>query len=176
MDVSRDATGTGQAFPIGFPHVFFSYGAHAACVEVDELTGKAEVLDYLAVTDGGRVINPRNFEQQVQGAVAQGLGYALMEEVFLREGQIANPDFADYVLPTFLDIPDIASRTVETVEETGPFGMKGIGEVGMNAPLPAVANAVRDALGIRFLRSPLTPERILEALRAEGRKGGEGNP
>ncbi len=176
MDVSRDATGTGQAFPIGFPHVFFSYGAHAACVEVDELTGKAEVLDYLAVTDGGRVINPRNFEQQVQGAVAQGLGYALTEEVLLREGRIANPDFADYVLPTFLDIPDIASRTVETVEETGPFGMKGIGEVGVNAPLPAVANAVRDALGIRFRRSPLTPERILEALRAEGRRGGEGNP
>lgn len=176
MDVSKDTTGTGQAFPIGFPHVFFSYGAHAVRVEVDELTGKAEVLDYLAVTDGGRVINPRNFEQQVQGAVAQGLGYALMEELLLQDGWIDNPDFAGYMLPTFLDVPDIVSLAVQTVEETGPFGMKGIGEVGVNAPLPAVATAIRDAVGIRFRRSPLTPERILGALREKGPKGEDNNP
>jgi CO/xanthine dehydrogenase Mo-binding subunit len=169
MDVSKDTTGTGQAFPIGFPHVFFSYGAHAVRVEVDELTGKAEVLDYLAVTDGGRVINPRNFEQQVQGAVAQGLGYALMEELLLQDGWIDNPDFAGYMLPTFLDVPDIVSLAVQTVEETGPFGMKGIGEVGVNAPLPAVATAIRDALGIRF-RVPLTPERILGSPAGKGPK------
>lgn len=164
MPVAQDVPDTGKEFFIGFPHVFFSYAAHLAYVEVDELTGKIEVRDYLALTEGGRVINPQSFEQQVHGAVAQGIGYALMEQVILDQGEILNPNFTNYLLPTSLDLPDIESLAVETVEPTGPFGMKGIGEVGVNAPLPAIAAAIEDALGVRLTRSPLTADRVLSKL------------
>jgi CO/xanthine dehydrogenase Mo-binding subunit len=164
MPVAQDVPDTGKEFLIGFPHVFFSYAAHLAYVEVDELTGKIEVQAYLAITEGGRVINPQGFEQQVHGAVAQGIGYALMEQLALDRGQILNPDFANYLIPTALDIPDIKSIAVETVEPTGPFGMKGIGEVGANAPLPAIAGALEDALGVRLTHSPFTAERVLHRL------------
>ena len=161
MPVAQDVPDTGKEFFIGFPHVFFSYAAHLVYVEVDELTGTIEVRDYLAVTEGGRVINPQGFEQQVQGAVAQGIGYALMEQVLLHQGEILNPNLTNYILPTSRDIPGIESMAVETVEPTGPFGMKGIGEVGANAPLPAIAAALEDALGLRLTRSPFTPDRVL---------------
>ncbi len=78
-------------------------------MEVDELTGKSDVKHYLAVTEGGRVINPQCFEQQVEGAVAQGLGYALSEQLLLRDGEVLNPNFTTYLLPTSMDLPDIAS-------------------------------------------------------------------
>jgi CO/xanthine dehydrogenase Mo-binding subunit len=169
MPVSQDHVDTGKEFKIGFPHVLFSYAAHLAYVEVDELTGKVDVKGYLAVTEGGRIINPSGFEQQVQGAVAQGIGYGLMEEVLLDKGRILNPNLTSYIIPTSMDIPDIASVSVETVESTGPFGMKGIGEVGTNAPLPAIAGAVEDAVRCRLTRSPLTPGRILRAMA--GRRG-----
>lgn len=164
MPVARDVPNTGKEFSIGFPHVFFSYAAHLACVEVDELTGKLKVVHYLAATEGGRVINPQGFEQQVHGGVAQGIGYALMEQLALADGGIVNPSFTNYILPTSLDIPDIESTAVETVESTGPFGMKGIGEVGTNAPLPAIAGGVEDALGVRLTRSPFTAGRVLGML------------
>jgi CO/xanthine dehydrogenase Mo-binding subunit len=122
---------------------------------VDELTGKVDVKNYLTVTDGGKVINPQLFEQQIHGAVAQSIGYALSEEVLLQDGKILNPNLADYVIPTSCDVPDISSIAVETVETTGPFGMKGIGEVATNAPLPAIASAVEDASGRRITRVPL---------------------
>ena len=166
MPVAQDNVDTGKEFKIGFPHVLFSYAAHLAYVEVDELTGKVDVKGYLAVTEGGRIINPSGFEQQVHGAVAQGIGYGLMEEVLLDEGRILNPNFTNYIIPTSLDIPEIASVSVEMVESTGPFGMKGIGEVGTNAPLPAIAGAVEDAVGRRLSRSPLTAESILRAMDA----------
>lgn len=161
MPVTQHVPDTGKDFLLGFPHVLFSYAAHLAYVEVDELTGKMDVADYLAITEGGRVINPQCFEQQVQGAVAQGIGYALTEEVLLRRGEIMNPSFTNYILPTSPDIPNIRSVAIETIEHTGPFGMKGIGEVGVNAPLPAIAGAVQDALGVSFTRSPLSAERVL---------------
>jgi CO/xanthine dehydrogenase Mo-binding subunit len=168
MPVAQDNIDTGKEFKIGFPHVLFSYAAHLACVEVDELTGKIDVKDYLAVTEGGRIIDPCGFHQQVHGAVAQGIGYGLMEAVLLDEGKILNPNFTGYVIPTSRDIPEITSVSVETVEPTGPFGMKGIGEVGTNAPLPAIAGAVEDALGLRLSRSPLTAQSILMSGRITG--------
>jgi len=168
MPVAQDVPDTGKEFVLGFPHVFFSYAAHLAYVEVDEITGKIEVREYLAITEGGRVLNPQGFEQQVHGAVAQGIGYALMEQVALDKGEILNPNFADYLMPTSLDVPDIESLAVETVEPTGPFGMKGIGEVGVNAPLPAIAGAIEDALGVRLTRSPFTAGRVLSKLGPEG--------
>ena len=156
MPVAQDDVDTGKEFKIEFSsRVFFLCGA-LADVEVDDLTGKIDVKGYLAVTEGGRIINLCGFEQQVHGAVAQGIGYSLMEEVLLDEGRILNRNFTNYIIPISRDIPEIASVSVETVESTGPFGMKGIGEVGTNAPLPAIAGAVEDARGCRLSRSPLT--------------------
>jgi CO/xanthine dehydrogenase Mo-binding subunit len=157
----------------GLPHLLFSYGAHLARVEVDTLTGEVEVKRYLAVTDCGRIINPQILEQQIQGGIAQGLGYALLEDFVVEGGMIRTTDFSTYIIPTALDIPDMESMTVELLEETGPFGLKGAGEIPMDGPLPAVANAIADACGIRPLRSPLTAERILAALEEKGRKGEE---
>lgn len=158
--------GTGKGFFIGFPHVVFAYGAHLARIEVDLTSGQTRVVDYLAVTDGGKVINPAMFDQQVHGGVAQGLGYALMEDLMARDGQVLAGDFSRYLIPGALDLPDITSIACPGEESRGPFGMKGIGEVALNGPLPALANALADGCGIHLRDAPLTPERVLLALEA----------
>jgi CO/xanthine dehydrogenase Mo-binding subunit len=154
-----------KGFFIGFPHVIFSYGAHLARIEIDTLTGAAQVVDYLAVTDGGQVLNPAMFDQQVHGGVAQGIGYALYEDFVTEQGQVKTPDFTTYLIPGALDLPQIVSVacTSET-EETGPFGMKGIGEVAMNGPLPAIANAIARAGGGRIRSAPLSAAAVLRNL------------
>lgn len=165
MPVALDRLETGKAFPIGFPHLLFAYAAHLARLEADELTGQVEVKDYLAVTEAGRILNPQGLEQQVQGAIAQGIGYALTEEVLLAEGHIVTPDLATYIIPSALDVPEMTSLTVMSEEPSGPFGMKGAGEVGINGPLPAIAGALSRACGVDLAGAPLTAERVLEALR-----------
>ncbi len=149
----------------GLPHILFSYAAHLAYVEVDELTGEIEVKTYLSASDCGRVINPQIYEQQIQGGIAQGLGYALSEDFVVKEGKGLTPDLSTYIIPTTLDVPEMVSIPVEIEEPTGPFGLKGIGEISINGPLPAVANALVDACGIRLSRSPFTPERVLTAMK-----------
>jgi len=158
----KNVPDTGKDFFIGFPHVIFSYGAHLVRVEIDTLTGSIRVADYLAVTDGGRILNPAMFDQQVQGGVAQGIGYALHEDFITRKGYVKTGDFSTYLIPTAMDLPEIISLacTSET-EETGPFGMKGIGEVAMNGPLPAIANAIADAGCGRICDAPLRAEDVL---------------
>lgn len=158
---------TSKGFFIGFPHVIFAYGAHLARIEVDALTGAIRICDYLAVTDGGAVVNPCMFDQQVQGGVAQGIGYALMEEVATYEGAVRSGDLATYLIPTALDLPDVISCAFQGNEESGPFGLKGVGEVALNGPLPALANGVADACGVRIRQAPLTPERVLAAREAQ---------
>ncbi|MCJ8499180.1 xanthine dehydrogenase family protein molybdopterin-binding subunit [Desulfatitalea alkaliphila] len=154
---------TATGFFIGFPHVIFSYSAHLARVEIDTLSGVVQVTNYLAVTDGGHVINPAMFHQQIQGGVAQGIGYALYEDFITHHGRVRTEDFTTYIIPGALDLPEIVSvACVEETEATGPFGMKGIGEVAMNGPLPAIANGVADAGMGRICRAPLTPERVLD--------------
>ncbi len=156
---------TSKGFFIGFPHIIFAYAAHLARVEVDLPTGAISVVDYLAVTDGGKVLNPSVFDQQIQGGVAQGIGYALLEGFVTRQGRMLTKDFSTYLIPGSLDLPDIVSLPCQTeAEETGPFGMKGIGEVGMNGPLPAIANAVAHAGCGRFSRAPLLPETVLAVM------------
>jgi len=157
--------GTSEGIPFGFPHVIFAYAAQLARVEVDTATGVVQVLDYLAVTDGGQVLNPSTFEQQVHGGVAQGLGYALLEDMNPRDGQLVAKDFTSYLMPGALDVPEIESIACPSVEATGPFGLKGIGEVAMNGPLPALANALTDACGVAVRAAPLTPERVWRALQ-----------
>ncbi len=149
----------------GMAHTLFSYGAHIAQVEVDEITGQVEVKSFAAVTDCGTVINPQIYEQQIHGGIAQGLGYALCEEFVTQEGNVRTPNFSTYLIPTAPDIPEIDSTAVELHEPTGPFGLKGVGEIATTGPFPAVANAVADACGVRVFKSPLTAERVLAALR-----------
>jgi len=167
MPVARDKLDTGKEFVIGFPHLIFSYAAHLAAIEVDELTGAVEVKAYTAATEAGHVLNPQTFTQQVQGAIAQGIGYALYEEVVIDQGRLLTPDFTTYHIPGAQDIPEIDSQIVESWEPSGPYGMKGVGEVCTNGPLPAIANALSDACGWRLDRSPLTPERVLAALTSK---------
>jgi CO/xanthine dehydrogenase Mo-binding subunit len=111
------------------------------------------------------------FDQQVEGGVAQGLGYALMEEVVTREGSVLSDGFSTYLIPGAMDVPNIVSLSWQGHEETGPFGMKGVGEVAMNGPLPAVANALTDACEIHLQHAPLTPERVLMAISAGSEDG-----
>lgn len=165
MPVARDKLDTGKEFIIGFPHLIFSYAAHLALIEVDELTGAIEVKSYAAATEAGRVLNPQTFTQQVQGAIAQGIGYALFEEIITEKGLILTSNFTTYHIPGAMDVPQIDSQMVETWEPSGPYGMKGVGEVGSNGPLPAIANALADACGVHLTRSPLSPERVLEVMK-----------
>lgn len=165
--VCEEVPNTSKGFFVGFPHLIFAYGAHLARIEVDLLTGLIRVCDYLAATDGGTVINPAMFDQQIQGGVAQGIGYALMEDLITQEGVVQNDDLTTYLIPGALDLPDTISCPFQGHEDTGPFGMKGVGEVAMNGPLPAIANAIDDACGIRLCHAPLTPERVLSALTSK---------
>ncbi len=155
----------------GIPHLIFSYGVHLAFVEVDMLTGQAETKKYLAATDCGSIINPDLFEQQIHGGIAQGIGYALYEDFIVNNGEIQTNDFSTYILPCSLDIPEMESIPIETNEKTGPFGLKGVGEIAMNGPLPAISNAIADACKIRVFSSPVTGEKIIGAMENKG----EGN-
>jgi len=165
MPVAQNPPDTGRGFQIGFPHLFFAYGAHLARIEVDGLTGRVRVCDYVAVTDGGRVLDRSCFDQQAQGGAAQGIGYALIEDFQARGGLIQTADLSTCLIPTALDLPDIESLAVDGDEPTGPRGLKGVGEVGLNGPAPALAAALEDAVGVRLRDFPLTPERVLAALK-----------
>ena len=134
-------------------------------MEVDELTGRMEVIRYLAITDSGRVINPQVYEQQIQGGIVQGIGYGLYEDYKVDNGRGGTPDLSTYLVPTALDAPEMESIPVELHEPTGPFGLKGVGEITISGPLPATANALADACGVRIGRAPLTPERVFAALK-----------
>jgi CO/xanthine dehydrogenase Mo-binding subunit len=144
------------------------FAAHFAEVEVDTETGQVHVLDYVAAVDCGVAINPKLAEGQMEGAAMNGLSYALCEEmVFDERGRMLNPSFFDYRLFTTVDAPKIRTILVETYEPSGPFGAKSIAEIGINGPLPALANAIYDACGIRMKKAPFTPERVLAALMAK---------
>jgi CO/xanthine dehydrogenase Mo-binding subunit len=157
------------------PHVLYSFGAHLAYVEVDGLTGAVEVKEYLTVTDAGRLVNPQSFEQQMQGSVAQGLGYALTESFVLDKGRVLSANLATYTIPTALDVPDMISLALDVAEETGPFGMKGAGEIGISGPFPVIANGVARALGERTSLGPYGSERCLGVISRKARnRGGSG--
>jgi CO/xanthine dehydrogenase Mo-binding subunit len=148
----------------------YAFGAHVAEVEVDMETGKVEVVNYTAAHDSGVVIAPAQYESQIIGGVAQGLGYALMEELILKDGVIRNKTFLDYHIPTAADIPPIKTIMVEAPDEFGPFGAKGVGEAGIEPVAGAVGNAVYNALGFPIRLFPYTPERVADAIEAkEGR-------
>ncbi len=148
----------------------YGFATHAVEVEVDTDTGEVTVLKIAAAHDVGRAINPMAVEGQIHGGISMGLGYALYEELVVEEGKVLNPDFADYALPTALDMPPIETMLVETDDPAGPFGAKGMAEPANIPTAPAIANAVYNAVGVRIRDLPITPEKVLKALREkEGR-------
>jgi CO/xanthine dehydrogenase Mo-binding subunit len=142
----------------------YSFGTQAAEVEVDTETGHVTLLNYACVNDVGTVINPLLAEGQVEGALAQGMGYALFEEMPMEGGRAVGMNFHDYKIASMHDIPGLKAGWVETEERTGPFGAKGLGEPGMVPTAAAIANAVADAIGCRITEIPITPARVLVAL------------
>jgi CO/xanthine dehydrogenase Mo-binding subunit len=146
----------------------YAFGAHVAEVEVDMETGKVDVVNYTAAHDSGTVVSREQYESQIVGGVAQGLGYALMEELVLKDGIIRNQTFLDYHIPTAADVPSIKTIIVEAPDDFGPFGAKGVGEAGIEPVAGAVANAVYNALGFPIRRFPFTPERVSEAIEERG--------
>jgi CO/xanthine dehydrogenase Mo-binding subunit/aerobic-type carbon monoxide dehydrogenase small subunit (CoxS/CutS family) len=147
----------------------YSFGAHAVEVEVDEETGLVRVVDFVAATDCGNLVNPALAEGQVEGGAAQGIGYGLMEDLVCEEGQVLNPHLATYRVPTSMEMPPVRMIWVETDDPRGPYGAKGLGEMGLVPTAAAIANAVRNATGARVHRIPLTPERVLTEIDALNR-------
>ena len=148
----------------------YAYGAHGVEVEVDEETGKVKILRYIAAHDVGRAINPMLLEGQIYGGGAMGVGYALTERLILDKGEVMNPNFRDYKMLTAKDHIPIEAVIVETIDQDGPYGAKGIGEPGLVPTAPAIANAIYDAVGVRIKDLPMTPERILRAIKENKKK------
>jgi CO/xanthine dehydrogenase Mo-binding subunit len=153
-----DATYTGDAYEA------YSYGAMAVELEIDKATFEAAIRGIWIAADIGTVIHPLFAEGQVIGGVTQGLGWALLESTVYENGVMKNARFTDYTIPTALDTPPMQVRFVPAPYSLGPFGAKGVGELPMDIPAPAVAAAVHNALG-RFVDAlPITPERIAQVL------------
>ena len=141
------------------------FGTHICDVEVDKETGRVSVVRYTAVQDAGRAIHPSYVEGQIQGGVAQGVGWALNEEyIYNDKGQLENPGFLDYRVPVCSDLPMLDAVIVEVPNPAHPYGVRGVGEVPIVPPLAAVANAVENALGIRMADLPLSPPKVLAAI------------
>lgn len=145
----------------GIPYETYGFGAQLAVVDVDLELGTTAVRRVVAAHDVGRAINPMLVEGQIHGGIAQGIGFALMEEY--HAGRTDN--LHDYLIPTIGDVPEIECLLIEDTEPAGPFGAKGVGEPAIIATAPAILGAIRHATGIRIDRVPATPPRVLEALR-----------
>ncbi len=144
-----------------------SFGAHVVDLEVDPETGRVTILRYLVVQDAGRAIHPSYVEGQYQGGAAQGIGWALNEEyVYDDKGRLSNTVFLDYRVPVASDLPMIDTVIVEVPNPGHPFGVRGVGETGITPPLPAIANAIHDAVGVRMTHLPINPPKLLAALKA----------
>lgn len=150
----------------GIPYFVYTYSAQMAEVEVDLKTGAVEVLKLVAAFDIGKAINPRMVEGQIEGGVMMGLGYALMEELVIRDGITQNLGFQDYLIPTSMDMPNIIPIIVEHPNIHGPFGAKGIGEMPNIPAAPAITNAIANAVGSRILDLPAHCERVYNAIKS----------
>lgn len=149
------------------------FSAHFAEVSVDTETGLVKVLKYVAAIDCGTAINPKLAEGQVEGAVMNGISYALTEElIFDERGHCLNPSFHTYKIYTTADYPELKTILVPTFEPSGPYGAKSVSEIGINGPIPSIANAIHDAVGVRLKRAPFTPERVLDAIKEKNKRGG----
>lgn len=160
--VLLDETGYGNLAPT------YPFGVQAAQVEVDEETGEIHVKKIVAVHDSGRIINPQMAAGQVYGGVTQAFGFSMMEQLGINEqGLLHGGTFLEYKMPTMLDVPELVAAFVETQDPHGPYGAKALGEPPIVSVLPAIANAVYDATGLRLDDAPFTPRKVLQAIRKQ---------
>jgi CO/xanthine dehydrogenase Mo-binding subunit len=144
------------------------FSTHICDVEVDPATGRSWVVRYTAFQDVGRAIHPDYCEGQIQGGVAQGIGWALHEEyIYDRHGKLDNPGFLDYRMPVMSDLPKIDAVMIEIPNPKHPQGVRGVGEVPLVPVMAAVANAIKGAVGLRLSSLPMSPPKVLEALEPE---------
>ncbi len=157
-------------FENGFGNISstYAFGTQGAEVEVDTETGEVKILRMVAAHDVGKVLNPPGLKGQIYGALAQGIGYALYEELKSDKGKIQNPNFRDYKIPRTheMDFP-IDLEFIETDDSFGPFGAKGVAEPGLVPTAPAIANAIYNAVGVRIRDLPITPEKVLDAIKSQ---------
>jgi CO/xanthine dehydrogenase Mo-binding subunit len=150
-----DAQGQGDA------HLQFAFSVHRAVVDVDIELGLVRVVELATAQEVGRAMNPQALEGQIEGGSAQGLGLALMEEIVVRDGEVLNASFTDYLIPTALDMPRVRMDVVEHADPVAPYGLKGVGEPPNISTPPAVIAAVRAATGRPLSRIPVRPEHIV---------------
>ena len=142
-----------------------SFSVNMTDLKVDRETGKVDVLSFTAIQDAGTAIHPAYVEGQMQGGAAQGLGWALNEEyIYDKDGVLENAGFLDYRIPVASDLPMIDTQIIEVPNPRHPYGVRGVGETPIVAPLAAAANAIRDATGVRINDLPLSPPNILAQL------------
>ena len=149
------------------PSPAYSYSAQVAEVTVDEETGEVTVHKVWAAHDCGRALNPVSVEGQIIGSVWMGMGQALTEEMIWKDGLLMNPGLLEYRSPSSVESPEVEPIIVESIDPEGPFGAKECSEGSLAATIPAIANAIYDAVGVRLHEAPFTPERVLAALRAK---------
>ncbi len=145
----------------------YGFGTQGVEVEVDLETGHVRILKLVVACDVGRAINPLLLEGQLEGGALMGIGYALLEQLILEKGEVKNPTFLDYKMPTVKDVPPMEIVLVETNDPAGPFGAKGVGEAGAIPTAAAIGNAIADALGTRIYELPMLPEAVLKAIKAQ---------
>jgi CO/xanthine dehydrogenase Mo-binding subunit len=150
----------------GDAYATYAWSCQVAAVEADLLTGETSVLDFTSVQEVGRVMNPLLAAGQIEGGVAQGVGWALLENVVWQRGRMANATMTDYSVPTAKDTPPVRSVFVEHPHARAPHGAKGLGELPMDGPAPAIVNALNQALGTTLRCVPATPESVLPAIEA----------
>ena len=161
---SQPPTGALEPKGRGAPYPAYAFAAQIAVVEVDVELGTVRVRHLVAAQDVGRALNPTLLEGQIQGAVVQGIGFALMEEYVPAETE----NLRDYLIPTVGDVPEIEVILIEAPTPHGPFGAKGAGEAALIPTAPAILGAIRHASGARLRRLPALPHRVLEAIHAAG--------
>lgn len=161
----------------GFPgrtYPTFTFATNVVEVEVDPTTGVVTVLKAVQAHDSGTVINPIALEGQIMGGMVIGLGYALLEKMQIEKGIVLNPNFLEYKIPLAADVPEMEALFVESYDDSGAFGAKGVGNSSVSAMAPAIANAIFDAVGIRVKELPITQEKILKGLRQALKGRGDG--
>ncbi|NTU59549.1 MAG: molybdopterin-dependent oxidoreductase, partial [Deltaproteobacteria bacterium] len=151
----------------------YGFTAHVAEVDVDTETGEVRVVKYNEAGDCGQPINPVSVEGQVEGSIVMAMGQALYEEMKVgADGRLLNPNLHDYKIPTATDIPHIETFAVDSYDPDSPYGAKEAGEGPIQPTIPAILNAIYDAIGVRFTEMPVTPEKVLAALEAKGATNG----
>jgi CO/xanthine dehydrogenase Mo-binding subunit len=146
------------------PSPVTSFTAQVAEVAVDPETGAVHLLRLTTAHDVGKILNPMDHQGQIEGAVMQGVGYALSEELAVDEGKVTSVSFGEYKIPNMQDIPELNTVILESEMGPGPYNARGIGENPIGPPAPAIANAVADAVGVRIRDLPITAEKVYRAL------------